>query len=217
MRGCRGEGDQCQGSPTSYTRKLTIINRINTPHGSLKSVCGCGVGGRGCCNEEEISGSFHALMCTLKMCKFSLHFARFAEHKGWRVEGRIHFGVVTIQLSVEHWKVRLSTCWWSSMFFRAHTVSVTFCVLDVHWEVRSWGERRRLSLRSWSELQRDKQLVQLPVPPSAGEDEVSPEVTHMVPRPEETVRFPKRSRILSAFRLLCESAVMLFKWGEILI
>lgn len=139
MRGCRGEGDQCQGSPTSYTRKLTVINRINTPHGSLKSVCGCGVGGRGCCNEDEISGSFQALMCTLKMCNFSLHLARFAKQKRWQVEGRIHCRVVTIQLSVEHWKVRLTTCWWSSMFFCANTVSVTFCILDVHWEVRFWG------------------------------------------------------------------------------
>lgn len=217
MRGCRGEGDQCQGSPTSYTRKLTVINRINTPHGSLKSVWGCGVGGRGCCNEEEISGSFQALMFTLKMCNFSLHFARFAKPKRWQVEGWIHCGVVTIQLSVEHLKVRLTTCWWSSMFFHAHTVSVTFCVLDVHWEVRSWGSGAVLSLCSWSELQTDKQLVQLPVPASAGVGEVSPEVTHTVPRPEETVSFPKRTCILSASRLLCESAVTLFKWGEILI
>lgn len=61
-----------------------------------------------------------------------------------------------------------------------------------------------MSLCSWSELQTDKQLVQLPVPPSAGEHEVSPEVTHTPPGPEETVRFPKRSCVLSASRLQCE-------------
>lgn len=35
----RDEGLERRGRPTAYTGKLTITNRINTPRGSLKSVC----------------------------------------------------------------------------------------------------------------------------------------------------------------------------------
>ena len=43
MRGWREEGDQRQGRPTAYTRKLAIINRINTSciSDTFKSVCVC--------------------------------------------------------------------------------------------------------------------------------------------------------------------------------
>lgn len=90
MRGCRGEGDQYQGSPTSYPGKLTVINRINTPHGSLKSVCGRRVGGRGCCNKE-ISGSFLALMCAFENVQLQSIWYLFFDRQSIK-DGRLEVG-----------------------------------------------------------------------------------------------------------------------------
>lgn len=64
----RDEGLERRGRPTAYTGKLNITNRINTPRGSLKSVCVTGYVGGDVGIDECVFLSFNVCFLKKKYC-----------------------------------------------------------------------------------------------------------------------------------------------------